>query len=279
MCIRDRGNTSIQKDGSFTQLVELKQPVLETVAFGSFGMIGHESVPTRYGNTKHKVSLQLNNIELGKLEWPHLGLRSTNFNIPARILTDGVKSFQLKNDSDNPNSAPYFDFLTLAYTRKLIYTSPFQFFSPVTENNISFIIDGNNINVWNITSPSNPQNIPVKSNNNTTTFRVSLPADTLQRYFVFNLEDVPFFTDITSIGPRSWNTLRNTTSGADHIIIGPEEFTSSAQPLVNHRQKTLFASLENIYGEFSGGNKDPVAIRHFLNWTQLNWNKLSLIHI
>ncbi|SVD58386.1 uncharacterized protein METZ01_LOCUS411240, partial [marine metagenome] len=37
------------------------------------------------------------------------------------------------------------------------------------------------------------------------------------------------------------------------------------------RTNMVYVSLNQIYLEFSGGNNDPVAIRHFLQWTQENW--------
>ena len=53
--------------------------------------------------------------------------------------------------------------------------------------------------------------------------------------------------------------------------MGPKEFEIQSQQLVNHRNNSVYVSIESIYDEFSGGNKDPIAIRHFLNWTQKNW--------
>ena len=42
---------------------------------------------------------------------------------------------------------------------------------------------------------------------------------------------------------------------------------------------SIYASLENIYKEFSAGNKDPMAIRSFLQWTQENWIDPKPIHL
>ena len=267
------GNTSIRQGGSFYQPVELSNPVSSTTASGSFGMIGKESVSTRYGNSKHEAKLSLNSNELQSLSWSNLGLKSDSFSIPASVLTDGSQSFQITNSSDNPNSEPYFDFLTLSYIRELTYTNPFEFFSSVVNNDMTFTISGLNLKVWNITDTVNPKNIPLKTNNDKTEIRVSLPADTLQRYFVFNPNDVQTVASMSLLGTKSFTALRNNLAGADHIIIGPEEFRSAAQPLIDHRGSSIYCSTEDIYNEFSGGNIDPVAIRHFLQWTQINWSQ------
>ena len=74
-------------------------------------------------------------------------------------------------------------------------------------------------------------------------------------------------------GQKEWETLRNVSKKVNHIIIGPQSFSSATAPLINHRNKTLYASLEDIYQEFSAGNEDPIAIRHFLQWSQENWEE------
>ena len=267
------GNTSIREGVSITQTVDLIHPVSSTIATGSFGMIGNEKISTRYSNTKHQVSLAFSGEELADMQWSHLGLKSNSFTIPAGNLAHGSQKFQITNNSDNPNSEPLIDYFTLAYTRQLIYTSPFDFFASVTSNNMTFSITGNTLKIWNITHPAHPENIPVRTEGDQTKMRVSLPTDTHQRFVVFNLDDIPNFTNLASIGLKIWNQLRNPSNTANHIIVGPSAFSTASQPLVDHRQHTVFASLERIYGEFSGGNQDPIAIRHFLQWTQVNWSQ------
>ena len=66
---------------------------------------------------------------------------------------------------------------------------------------------------------------------------------------------------------------------ADYIIIGPKEFSDAAMPLINLRYPAIYANLEDIYLEFSAGNKDPMAIRTFLQWTQENWISPAPIHL
>ena len=50
-------------------------------------------------------------------------------------------------------------------------------------------------------------------------------------------------------------------------------------PLIDLRSPAIYASLEDIYKEFSGGNIDPMAIRTFLQWAQENWISPSPIHL
>jgi len=265
------GNTVIKQGSSFSQEVDLGQPVSSISASGTFGMIGKESVKTRYENTKHAVQLSLNSQELSLITWSNIGLKSGGFSIAAGTLPQGSQAFQISNISDNPNSEPLFDFLTLSYAQKLIYSYPFEFFAPVTANDMTFTISGADIQIWNITDLRLPQNVPNQTQNDLTLMRVSLPPDTLQRYFVFNHDDIPSIENLSLIGIKNFYKLKDQLSGADHVIIGPETFRTPAQTLISHRGKSFYASIGDIYDEFSGGNQDPVAIRHFLQWARDNW--------
>ena len=49
--------------------------------------------------------------------------------------------------------------------------------------------------------------------------------------------------------------------------------------MIDLRSPAIYASLEDIYQEFSGGNVDPMAIRTFIQWTQENWISPSPMHL
>ncbi len=265
------GDQSIKSSASLVQSIDLSHPLLSARAVGVFGMIGNETSETRYKNTDHNISLDIDNIMLSKLNWSNIGLKSGSFNIEAGLLGHGLNEFKITNESENPNSAPFFDFLDIAYQRKLIYESPFEFFSSIQSTDITYKIDGKNIIAWNISNPINPENRPIIALDNSY-FRVSIPQDTLQRFYIFNTEDIIKVEDLIMIGEKQWNVLRSVNNSAKHIIIGPELFRTASSSLINHRPNSFYSSLENIYDEFSGGNKDPIAIRYFLNWAQNNWN-------
>ena len=67
--------------------------------------------------------------------------------------------------------------------------------------------------------------------------------------------------------------LRNQITIAQYIIVGPKSFQTAVQPLLNLRNPSRYANLENIYQEYSAGNRDPMAVRSFLQWTQENWQE------
>ena len=68
----------------------------------------------------------------------------------------------------------------------------------------------------------------------------------------------------------NFNSPRNENITADYIILGPEDFYNAAKPIISLREPSIYASLDKIYTELPAGNKDPMAIRSFLQWTQEN---------
>ncbi|HIA31577.1 MAG TPA: hypothetical protein EYN82_08385, partial [Candidatus Marinimicrobia bacterium] len=83
---------------------------------------------------------------------------------------------------------------------------------------------------------------------------------------------------IMSVSPRQMGEtdqpfatlLKSLVDGAEYIIIGPQDFESASQPLLNHRSSfgndpltTAYVSLEEIYSEFLDDNSEAEAILSF----------------
>jgi hypothetical protein len=69
--------------------------------------------------------------------------------------------------------------------------------------------------------------------------------------------------------------LRNSSNGADYIIITHPHFYTDVLPLRDHRAaqglRTVVIDVRDIYDEFSYGIFDPRAIRDFLSHTYRDW--------
>jgi hypothetical protein len=80
-------------------------------------------------------------------------------------------------------------------------------------------------------------------------------------------------------GIRLWQTsgLKETSNGADYIIITDEDFIGSVQPLCQLREnqglRVKTVSTEEIYNEFNYGLFDPAAIKDFLKYAYVNWGR------
>ncbi len=70
--------------------------------------------------------------------------------------------------------------------------------------------------------------------------------------------------------------LRSAAQRADYLIITHPAFISESQVLAAHKEKMGFKNpiivdVNEIFQYFSGGNKDPTAIRNFLAYVKRNW--------
>jgi len=227
-------------------------------------------------NPRHIIDIYLNsrNVLRENFNFTGLSKQSKSFTVSGSELTDGVNLIYLDNTSSSSSySLPHFDHATVDYGRMLnTDNSPFEFYAPIHSNTVSFSFSGSSApNVWDITDIVHPRNISVEPSGNDYSIAVDLPVDTLSRFIAFSENDIIEITELELISNHKFSSLRNQNQGVDHLIIGPVEFSSAAQPLNDHRGSSRFIPLEDIYNEFSGGNADPTAVRSFLQWTQEEW--------
>ncbi|MFL2989576.1 MAG: C25 family cysteine peptidase, partial [Candidatus Neomarinimicrobiota bacterium] len=235
-------------------------------------------------STYHNVELYTNLINQNKIgstiSWTGSGERTISGTVPSQYLNQINNNFFVSNLSSDNNSSPLIDYLYFRYGRKLIFNSKnLEFFSPIQNTGLRFSFMNElseNCLAFDISLPHAPKQIKIKSDNK---IEVQSPENTIGRYIIFNKNAVDSVNNLVSHENITFSKLRNFSSRANYIIIGPRQFAETAQPLINLRQPAIYANLEDIYLEFSGGNKDPMAIRSFLQWTQENWASPAPIHL
>ncbi len=178
--------------------------------------------------------------------------------------------FHLKNNSSHQASAPYFDYATFQYFRSLVFEDePIHFFSHLNSGAVQLKVNYSNPPIiWDVTDPFQPVNHLLDGNGN---IAYNSLANTYHEFIMFQTDQVTEIEELVVVPLQLFSTLRHTQAGKSHIIIGPEAFRTAAEPLREHRGSSVYAALETIYDEFSGGNADPFAIHSFLQWTQEYW--------
>ena len=222
--------------------------------------------------SQHKLKLVHENLDgnqIGSsLIWSGTSNRIFNESSVDVNLNNGSNLF-LKNYSDILNSSPYIDYFDFRYGRLLDHSKSFHFFSPLKNQKVEFSFSGQKVNsakLWDITDIKNIINLDFESSGNCYAF----VSDSINRYIYFRDNEINPIENVRLSDITNFNTLRNNYSQTNYIIIGPRLFKNEAEPLINLRS-AIFADLETIYHEFSAGNKDPMAIRTFLQWTQEEW--------
>ena len=235
-------------------------------------------------NTSHSINLHANgqntNIIGNTIYWAGNGTRSISGSIQGESLNQSGNTFFIQNISADNNSSPYIDYLTIKYGRKLIFDSnELEFYSPITNTNIRFNFNSvltSSVLALDITNPLNPQELSIIDSQK---LEVILNNNTLSRFIIADKNNIQTIDELNYHPGIVFNSLRNVNTTANYIIIGPTNFADAAQPILNLRMPSVYASLDDIYKEFSAGNKDPMAIRTFLQWTQEHWIDPKPIHV
>lgn len=117
--------------------------------------------------------------------------------------------------------------------------------------------------VWDVTIPERPLEMNTSFQGNELKF--SAAAEKLKEYIVFQNQAFPL---PESRGPVANQNLHS-LSGVDYIIVCHPDFISEARRLAKWHQdnqglRTVVATTDQIYNEFSSGIPDPAAIRDFV---------------
>ena len=235
-------------------------------------------------NTFHSIEVHVNDPNSNKIgntiSWSGNSIRMISASISGQDFNQPGNTFFINNISNDNNSSPHLDYLTIKYGRKLILGSgALDFFSPIRNTNVRFIFDSIlpiDVIAIDITNPGTPKIIDITDNQK---IDVALQGENLGRFIVAAGSDISIIDEINYEPGIDFNSLRNENITADYIILGPESFYNAAKPILDLRQPSIYASLESIYLQFSAGNKDPMAIRSFLQWTQENWKDPKPIHL
>ncbi|MBA65859.1 MAG: hypothetical protein CMG55_08675 [Candidatus Marinimicrobia bacterium] len=253
-------------------IINLSKPKLGS----TFNLIAKIKGNSNNGSSSsHEIKIffnNLNGIQIGEtINWSGNSFRTILANNQATNLINGTNIFYLLNSTTDPNSLPYLDFFEITYARELSYEENYTFFSPVQNQDIRFNFSGlkpDNINFWNITDHENIKMLNIDESNFS---NVSNSTNHTKRFVLFNSDNIISIDNIQLKNNHQFNNLRQTNIQADYIIIGPDEFRTATTNLLELRNPAIYASLENIYTEFSAGNPDPMAIRSFIQWTQEQW--------
>ena len=266
-------STPVASGNSQAIIADLPSPVLGASFNFQTRLRGHSSSIS--SSAFHSITLHaesINNDAIGaSLNWSGNASRTLVESSNSLVLKDGINFFYLQNISSDNNSKPYIDFSEIRYARNLKINDPFPFVNPIINQNVRFSFSGEpneNFFLWDITNPENSKNIKIDPNG---FCNIASSSNEMSYFISFNMLETNKITEIKYKEDHNFTKLRNQNRIADYVIIGPEEYRNLTIDLLELRKPAIFASIENIYDEFSAGNKDPISIRTFIQWTQEEW--------
>ncbi|HSE36935.1 MAG TPA: C25 family cysteine peptidase, partial [Blastocatellia bacterium] len=167
------------------------------------------------------------------------------------------------------------DYLLLTYWHPFVADNNELRFNASPQQAIS--VDGfsnGDIRVLDVTNPAAPQEVlgVIKPSRSGYSVTISVPGTGLRTLVAMTNDSARRAANITLDQASSW---RQSSNAADLVIFTRREFMLAVNPLKELRQsqgyKVSVVDIEDVYDEFSFGNKTPLALKEFLAYAHSNW--------
>jgi len=220
----------------------------------------------------HSISVTLNGLLLGTLTGLNTSLMSASFSIPVGQLIAGNNTVVLVAQSATDVDVESYQ--QLSYPRQYRgLGAPLQFSAPSGSSVRleDFAVQGTR--VFDITTPEAALELSVSvdpANQSGSIVNVPSSGDAHTLYAFRAGDEVLPFQVQPNVGSQ-WHAF----AGAELVIIGHASLLPAIQPLIQQRQReglTVAAiDVQDVYNEFSYGEKDAGAIRAFLQYASQHW--------
>jgi len=222
----------------------------------------------------HKVWVYLNGAFAGEVSFKGQTEAISRLIVAQPVLTSGENHVRLVAQG-GPSDISLVDYVRLAYWHTFT----------ADDNSLRFTAAGNQevtiggftsgaIRVLDVTDPEAPQELAVKIQAQKTGYSVTAasPGAGDRRLLAKADEQSSKPAKIAANHPSSWRT---TAHAADLVMIAGREFFSAIEPLKALRSKqglkVELADIEDVFDEFSFGNKSPQAVKDFLVYATTSW--------
>ncbi len=224
----------------------------------------------------HQVSVQINNVTLGAVLFNGDRQGTNRFSVPPAVLQEGENVVTL-TAQNGANDISLVDTIQLTYPH--FYTADSDSLKFTAQGGEGITVAGFSnpaVQVFDITNGQAPVEVrvstePDKANGFNAKFTV--PGSGQKTLLALTADKQK---KVASYKGDERSNLRNATNQADFVIIGNKEMLPALQDLQTLRQSqrltTMMVNVEDIYDEFSFGQKSPYAIKDFLNYTK-TWRK------
>lgn len=207
----------------------------------------------------HKAHVRVNGVPVGELTWSSLNSRTASLSLPAAVLQDGANQVEIEGElaPSAPFDVFYVDGFTLRYNR---YARPV---GGAIEAKVNGSLSAGPFNVTpvllDITNRLQPK-LLTGGVLNAGSIGVALPTSVKN---VFAAEQF--------VAPASYRNALDPAKGVkspDYVVIASSSMRSGAEALASLRQgqglRAAVVDLEQIYDQYSNGQKTPHAIRSYI---------------
>ncbi|MFL6213063.1 MAG: C25 family cysteine peptidase [Blastocatellia bacterium] len=226
--------------------------------------------------SSHKVSILLNGSAVGTASFDGQESYTERVNVASASLKEGENVVSLAAQGGDTDIS-LIDAVRVTYPHS--FTADHNALRLTIGSKQPVTIDGftsNAIRVFDVTNWDAPQEIigTVKSQKNGYGVTVTAMGGGTRRLLTITNDQAQRSPAVTANQPSSW---RQTGQSADFIIITHSSLIESARQLQAYREsrglRVALVDVEDIYDEFSFGNKSAYAIRDFLAYAKENWQR------
>ena len=191
------------------------------------------------------------------------------------------------NNSGNPASTAFLDYISLEATCDLIYSGDQLIFHNNNINSLPSVVEyqigsnQNNYNVWDVSDISNISEVSNSIENNFS-FKSNFSSENKfiafsESNFLIPTIETNSFIENQNIKQTIFSDFQGNLSAPDYVIIARQDMLFQAERLaqINREKNNLSVKvieLQKIYNEFGSGNQDISAIRNFIRYIYHNQN-------
>jgi hypothetical protein len=225
----------------------------------------------------HRVNILFNDTNIGEVDFEGQTEGSAQIPVSGSLLREGDNLFTLACGGGETDVS-LIDSIRLTYRHT--YTAD--------DNTLKFTVQGAGqvsvsgfgtpeIRVIDISDPQNPYEITgdITSGEGGYTVTFKSTGNGLKTLLAFDRDRIGVAEAIRPNQPSSWAQMK---AGADFVIITHHDFLNSLSPLkalrVNQGLSVALIDIEDLYDEFSFGQKTPQAVKDFFIDATLSWNKV-----
>lgn len=254
--------------------------VLTTPDLAPSGDAGKLEVVLQGGRDQivHDVTVSFNGTSLGDMQFSNEDEGTADFTVPFDLLQQGSDTVTLTSQNGEEDLS-LVDHITLTYPRTYKAESDTLKFTAqggdlVTVNNFQ----QTPTQVLDITNPGAPLELPfrVRTQSGNIALDINVAGFQSVTHQILALADDQI-AQPASITANQPSNLHGAQSGSDLVMISAPDFLTQMAPLVQLRQgqghTVALVNVQDIYDEFNFGEKDPAAIKTFLQTATKAWRQ------
>ncbi len=224
----------------------------------------------------HRVRLFFNDADFGEIAFYDRAQGSAKLKVPVAALREGDNSVKLVAQGGE-NDVSLLDRVRITYRRGYRAENDRLRFTAKGKSRLT--VDGftsNQIRVLDVTSPNDVFAVRTQVVEQGSGYAVTFVTPQTGERTLIAVAGAGF-DSVARITPDRPSALRQTDREADFVIISHRDFIESVEPLKTLREsqglKVEVVDVENVYDEFSYGQKSPQALKDFLSFAVSSWRR------